>query len=148
MEASANNHWIAAGVDGSEAGDRGLRWAIEEAKLRGAAVRIVTAWHVPVIAITPHGASPPTGTTLEDEIRQAAEGVAEAAAKTVRQEADLPVEAKVIEGRAADVLIEHSRGADLLVLGARPKGSLSGLLTSSVTVQCALNAPAATAIIR
>jgi nucleotide-binding universal stress UspA family protein len=144
---STNDHWIAAGVDGSPDAERALQWAVGEAKLRDAAMRIVTAWHVPVIAYTPHGASPPAGASLEDRVREAAEGVAEAAAQRVREEADLPVETRVVEGKPADVLIEHSRGADLLVLGCRPKG-LSGLLTSSVTVQCAIHAPAPTAIIR
>jgi nucleotide-binding universal stress UspA family protein len=149
VHVSANDHhWIAAGVDGSPDAERALQWAVGEAKLRNAAVRILTAWQVPVIAYTPHGASPPAGTSLEDRIREAAEGVAEAAAQRVREEADLPVETRVVEGKPADVLIEQSRGADLLVLGSRPKGALSGLLTSSVTVQCAIQAPAPTAIVR
>lgn len=111
-------------------------------------MRIVTAWQVPVMAYTPHGASPPAGASLEGTIRKAAESVAEGAAQQVREEADLPVETRVIEGKPADVLIEESRGADLLVLGCRPKSALSGLLASSVTVQCAIHAPTPTAIIR
>jgi nucleotide-binding universal stress UspA family protein len=148
-EGTHNNHWIVAGVDGSDEADRGLQWAIDEAKLRHAAVRIVTAWHVPLAAITAHGASPPPGVSLEQEIRRTAEAVANTAAKKVREQTtELPVETRVIEGKAAEVLIEHSRGADLLVLGSRPASTLSGLLTNSVTVLCALHAPAPTALIR
>ena len=45
------NQWIVAAVDGSAAAERGLQWAIDEARLRGASVRVVTAWHVPVGAL-------------------------------------------------------------------------------------------------
>ncbi|MGZ4419578.1 MAG: universal stress protein [Gaiellaceae bacterium] len=149
MEAiTERNHWIVAAVDGSVAAERGLQWAIDEAKLRGASVRIVTAWHVPVAAYAAHGASPPPSISLRDEIRKAAEKVAAAAAKAVSAQGDLPAETRVVEGKPGDVLIDHSRGAELLVLGARPEGTLPGLLTNSVAVQCALHAPAPTVIVR
>jgi nucleotide-binding universal stress UspA family protein len=143
-----NNHWIVAGVDGSAEAERGLQWALEEARLRGAGVRVVTAWHVPLAAYTGHGASPPAGVSLEDEIRQTAETIAKTAAKKAGEEAGVAVETRVVEGRPAEVLMENCRGAELLVLGSRPESMLTGLLTSSVTVQCALHAPAPTAIIR
>jgi nucleotide-binding universal stress UspA family protein len=142
------NQWIVAAVDGSAAAERGLHWAIDEAKLRGASVRIVTAWHVPVAAYAAHGASPPPSTSLRDEIREAAETVAAAAAKAVSAQGDLPAETRVVEGKPGDVLIDNSRGAELLVLGARPEGTLPALLTNSVAVQCALHAPAPTVIVR
>jgi len=135
-------------VDRSEDADRGLQWAIDEAQLRRAALRTDTAWHVPLGAITAHGVSPPSGVSLEDEIRRTAGMIAGTAARKAREKTDLAIETRVIEGKAAEVLIEHSRGADLLVLGSRPESTLSGLLTSSVAVQCALHAPAPTAIIR
>jgi trehalose synthase len=137
---------IVVGVNGSDRSDRALRFSIDEAKLRGASIRIVTAWHVPLAVHTAHGGSaPPAGVSLEDALRATAADVAQSAAKTVSEETDLPVETSVVEGHAADVLIDSSRGADLLVLGAPGRGGLSAGLTS-VTVQCALHAPAPTAI--
>jgi trehalose synthase len=137
---------IVVGVNGSDRSDRALHFSIDEAKLRGASIRIVTAWHVPLAVHTAHGGSaPPAGVSLEDALRETAANVAQSAAKTVSEETDLPVETSVVEGHAADVLIDSSRGADLLVLGAPGRGGLSGGLTS-VTVQCALHAPAPTAI--
>jgi nucleotide-binding universal stress UspA family protein len=38
---------IVVGVDGFEASSTALRWAIHQAKLTGAVVEAVTAWHVP-----------------------------------------------------------------------------------------------------
>jgi trehalose synthase len=137
---------IVVGVNGSDRADRALHWSIDEAKLRGAAIRIVTAWHIPLAVHTARGTSaPPAGASLEEALREAAARVARLAAKTVSEETDLPVETTVVEGHAADVLIDSARGADLLVLGAPGHSGISGGLTS-VTVQCALHAPAPTAI--
>ena len=38
---------IVVGVDGFESSKAALRWAIRQAKLTGAVVEAVTAWHVP-----------------------------------------------------------------------------------------------------
>jgi nucleotide-binding universal stress UspA family protein len=38
---------IVAGVDGSASGQEALRFAVREARLRGAGLRVVTAWHMP-----------------------------------------------------------------------------------------------------
>jgi nucleotide-binding universal stress UspA family protein len=137
---------IVVGINGSDRADRALHWSIDEAKLRGAGIRIVTAWHLPLVVHTARGTSaPPAGASLEDALHESAVKVAQSAARTVSEETDIPVETAVVEGHAADVLIDSSRGADLLVLGAPGRGRLSGGLTS-VTVQCALHAPAPTTI--
>ena len=41
---------IVVGVDGSEAGVKALEFALEEARLRGAEVKVVSAWHIPPAA--------------------------------------------------------------------------------------------------
>ena len=40
---------IVVGVDDSEHAQRALTWATDEARLRGARLHLVTAWHVPTI---------------------------------------------------------------------------------------------------
>jgi nucleotide-binding universal stress UspA family protein len=50
------------------------------------------------------------------------------------------IERRVVEGRAAAVLIDESRGADLLVVGSRGHGGFAGLLLGSVSQQCAPHA--------
>jgi nucleotide-binding universal stress UspA family protein len=138
---------VVVGVDGSDQADRALTWSIEEALLRNAGIRIVTAWHVPLAAYAGHGASPAAGTTLEDTVRLAAEGIAGAAADRVRETAtELPVETRVIEGQPADVLIDTAIGADLLVLGAPSRHGVSGALTSPA-VQCVVHAACPTAVV-
>src|SRR3981189_2041870 len=114
-----NPHTVVGGVAGSDQADRALYWSIEEALLRGAGIRVVTAWHVPLAAYAGHGASPAAGTTLEDTVRIAAEGIADAAADKVRKTtAEVTVDTRVVQGQPADVLIDTATGADLLVLGA------------------------------
>jgi nucleotide-binding universal stress UspA family protein len=146
MEDTQDKHQIVVGTNGSDNSERALHWAIDEAKLRHANLRIVTAWRVP-LALPPRPATaPPASTSLEHEVRRAAEGIAASAAKEAREQADVPVETRVVEGDAAEVLIDAARDADLLVIGSRHR-SYTGLLTGSVSIQCALHSPAPTTIV-
>jgi nucleotide-binding universal stress UspA family protein len=64
---------------------------------------------------------------------------AEAAlAKTVAavQTPGVELEARVAEGNPADVLIDASRDADLVVVGSRGRGGVVGLLLGSVSQRC------------
>jgi nucleotide-binding universal stress UspA family protein len=140
-------HMVVVGVDGSDQANRALYWSIEEALLRGAGIRVVTAWHVPLAAYASHGASPGAGATLEDTVRIAAEGIADAAADRIREATpEVQVETRVVHGQPADVLIDTSVGADLLVVGAPSHHGVSGALTSPA-VQCAVHAPCPTAVV-
>jgi nucleotide-binding universal stress UspA family protein len=142
---AVNRPVIVVGVDGSDRADRALDWSIAEAELRGLALRIVTAWHVPLVVVAAHPSTPPAGVLLKDLVREAAEGIAQAAERKVRQ-ADLPVETQVIEGDAVDVLIGTSRGAALLALGASTHAGVAGALTS-VIASCVRHAPAPTVVV-
>jgi nucleotide-binding universal stress UspA family protein len=137
MEAGAARSVIAVGVDGSDHARRALGWAIDEAKLRRAAVRVVTAWHVPlVVQERGSGSAPPAMVSLEDLVREAAEGVGSAAADEVREAGVEPLEPVVREGHAADVLVDVSNDAELLVVGSRGHGGFSSFLAGSVSMQC------------
>ena len=46
----------------------------------------------------------------------------------------------VVEGHPAPVLVEASRGADLLALGSRGHGEVAGMLLGSVSENCAAHA--------
>jgi nucleotide-binding universal stress UspA family protein len=50
------------------------------------------------------------------------------------------VRTRAVEGHPADVLVEASRHADLLVVGSRGHGVLSGIVLGSVSQHCAVHA--------
>jgi nucleotide-binding universal stress UspA family protein len=53
----------------------------------------------------------------------------------------LDVESRVVEGTPPDALFDAATGADLLVVGTRGHGRLSGLLLGSVSQKLAHHAP-------
>ncbi|MDH6546995.1 universal stress protein [Streptomyces sp. SAI-041] len=110
---------IVVGVDGSEASRAALRWATEAARRLGAEVVAVHAWD-PAPALAPYA-------RVRDRAQQAAqreraaEVLAAAVRETVGPRVDPAVRAVLVEGPAARVLLQQSRGALLLALGlSRP----------------------------
>lgn len=121
---------IVVGVDGTDQSLGALRWAAREAKRRGAALHIVSAYTMPVYA----GSTFDVGYAAVDEqaLDRAVREVVRDAADHVR---DLRVETRctVETGDPSGVLVELSRTAQLLVLGSRARGGLLGRLLGSVS---------------
>jgi nucleotide-binding universal stress UspA family protein len=138
---------IVVGVDGSEHAERALNWAIEEAKLRGCRLNLVSAWHVPSSVYGGVGFAPSLDQSVEATFREVAEEVAKAAADRARA-AGVEAETTVQHGQAADVLIESAANAELLVVGSRGHGGFAGLLLGSVSAQCAHHALCPLVIVR
>lgn len=136
---------IVAGVDGSEGSKEALRWALAEAALRGATVRAVCAWSLPIAFGGPYMPPQPYEGA---ELRDRAQALLDAAVDEVAGE-DAPVAvARVVEqGSPADVLVRAAEDADLLVVGSRGHGGFAGLLLGSVSQQCAQHAPCAVVIV-
>jgi len=134
---------IVVGVDGSEESRRALRWAIDEAQLRGARVVALRAWVYPALAAG--GLIPATtdlvGQLATNERQELAATVAEFEAGGVE------IEQLVVEDAAARALVEAAAGADLLDVGSRGHGGFTGLLLGSVSQQCAHHAPCPVVII-
>jgi nucleotide-binding universal stress UspA family protein len=61
---------------------------------------------------------------------------------------DVPLVSRVERGHAAAVLVEASRGADLLVVGSRGRGAFAGMVLGSVSRHCAENADCPVLIVR
>lgn len=138
---------IVAGVDGSDSSLGALRWAIRQAGLTGAAVQAVAAWHYPV----PTGGYgwAPVGAEQSYDFKEIAEKtLADAISNTLDPGSNVRVHAQVVEGNAAQVLIDASAGADLLVVGSRGHGGFSEALLGSVSQHCVHHAPCPVVIIR
>ena len=140
---------IVVGVDGSEGAREALRFALEEAKLRGSTVRAVHVWRYL-----------PAGTGyfevgLRDldldvgELQRAAEASLESSVAAVAGEnPGVEIEQRVVEGPAAGALVDESQDADLLVVGSRGHGGFTGLLLGSVSQQVANHAACPVVIVR
>lgn len=136
---------IVVGVDGSEESKEALRWALEEARLRGADVLAVRAWHR--YAIAPAYAMPEDFEPGALE-RTTASLLSEVVSEVAGESPEVTIEEVVAEGPPASVLVEAAEGADLLVVGSRGHGGFVGLLLGSVSQQCAHHAPCPVLIFR
>lgn len=138
---------IVVGLDGSPESKEALRWAIAEAQLRGARLRVVHAWVIPAA----FGID--AAFVLADAIegfRQEGERVLDEALAEVAGESgpDVPVERQVVQGPASECLLRAAADADLLVVGSRGRGGFAGLLLGSVSQQCTHHAPCPVVIVR
>lgn len=128
---------ILVGIDASPNSLRALRWALDEAELRGAAVELVHAFPTAELVAVPAIVTLPD----TDELRKAAEEVLHEAISEVGGTRDVEVSLVTRAGGAASVLCEVAAGADLMVVGARGLGGFRGLLLGSVTHQVVAHSP-------
>jgi nucleotide-binding universal stress UspA family protein len=135
---------IVVGTDGSPSAQRAVDWALGEARLRGAEVRIVHAWMVPLIDAVPEPwviGVPPFGPGDEQRVHEKIEAAAlalldDAVSAAREREPGLSVAGELVEARPAHALLEAAREADMLVVGSRGGGGFAGLHLGSVSSQC------------
>lgn len=137
---------IVVGVDGSDSSVAALRWAVEEARLRDAALEVVHAWEYPgvadVAAIAAYTISPA-------ELERGAREVLDAAIAAVGpMPTGVVVTPVVVHGSVASALVDASKGAEMLVVGTRGRGGFAGLLLGSVSQQCVHHARCPVVVIR
>lgn len=129
--AMADADVVLVGVDGSEAGNHALDWAVDEAVRRGWGLHLVCAYTIPVTA----GIAGEITTPLvdDDTVRQVAEATCHEAAERVRRRPDAPtVTTEVAYGDAAGVLVDASARAGLAVIGKRGRGGFARRLLGGV----------------
>jgi nucleotide-binding universal stress UspA family protein len=138
---------IVAGVDGSSSSMSALRWAVRQAGLTGAAVDAVIAWSYPANA-GGYGWAP-TGMEGSFDFKENAEKtLADAISSTVDPGSAVKVRALVAEGLPAQMLLDASDGADLLVVGSRGHGGFTEALLGSVSQHCVHHAHCPVVVIR
>ena len=138
---------IVTGVDGSDSSLSALRWAIRQAGLTGAAVDAVAAWHFPAAAAS-YGYVP-VGTGEDYDFKEITEKIlADAISSAQAPDSDVRVRSNVIEGNAAQALIDASDGAELLVVGSRGHGGFTEALLGSVSQHCVHYAHCPVVVIR
>ena len=142
---------IVVGVDSSASAKAALRFALEEAHLRGARVRVVHAWQFR----PPYGRSVGVegvplvlGANLDGYSRAASAELDAIVAEAALGAGGFGIEKRVEQGDPATVLIDQSRDADLLVVGSRGHGGFASLLLGSVSQVCAQHAACPVVIVR
>lgn len=138
---------IVVGVDGSAASSAALRWALDEARLRGAQVEALHAFAYPEVSTTSQAMH-----LIETDFasfRAAGTEIVEKALSEAGMAAErVEVKRSVVEGPPAPALLEAAKEADLLVAGSRGHGGFAGLLLGSVSEQLAHHAPCPVVIVR
>jgi nucleotide-binding universal stress UspA family protein len=132
---------VLVGVDGSAGSRTALNWAAAEAADHGAELVVLDVEELPLL---PAVGSVPTG--------DAGLGTEESLLAVIREELgeDPPmlVRPRVRRGNPAEVLIDESVHADLLVVGTRGHGGFAGLVLGSVSQHVAAYARCPVAVIR
>jgi nucleotide-binding universal stress UspA family protein len=142
---SENVPAVVVGVDGSAGARDALRWALAEARLRKSPLRAVHAWMFGYIGGNVEG-YPYWGGSLGmytslgvdlGDLHRAAEDLLERALAEAGDETEgVEIERQVVQGPAAEVLVNAVAPDDLLVVGSRGHGGFADLLLGSVSQQC------------
>ncbi len=115
---------IVVGIDGSESSHGALAWAAQEATLRGARLYLLHSWQFPP--------SPdPAGGIPHIDMEGVAKQILADAVATLDEGS--AIETEIANDSAGRALVRASKGAELVVVGARGLGGFRGLLLGSVS---------------
>ncbi len=142
MSATSGQERIVVGIDGSPEASAALSWAINEARLRGLGLRVIHVFPalISIVGTAAHEYWPQVvkeQETMFDQVLAAAPSMD-----------DLDVERSLIHGSPAEVLVDASRGANLLVLGFRGRGGFRGMHLGSVSIHCVQQAHCPVVVVR
>ncbi len=137
---------VVAGVDGSKSALAAVRWAAREAVRLALPLRLVHAFGWPN---TRHIGDPGLGVDQRGVLlRVAHEQISVAVEAAAAATSGVEIEHEVVVGYPIRVLEVESRRAQLLVLGSRGLGGVSGLIVGSVAVALAAHAACPVVVVR
>ena len=145
-----SNGVVVVGIDGSPGSRVAAEYALEDAARRGARLHAVAAAPQPDIWAVRYGIDgPPPPVEIINRVRAGAEQQIEellAAHPDLAARVEVDVQART--GVAGEVLTEAARGADLLVIGHRGRGTIASAVLGSVGLYCVLHAPCPVTVVR
>jgi nucleotide-binding universal stress UspA family protein len=136
---------VVVGVDGSDPSIAALHWAGQYGAATGATVQALQIWHYPTAAGLPPGITPESVT---DEVTANQRKELGEAIDKAHLDPAAHVEARLAYGHPAQVLIDESQNASLLVLGYKGHGGFTGMLTGSVSLQVVHHAACPVVVVR
>jgi nucleotide-binding universal stress UspA family protein len=137
---------VVVGIDGSEPALRAVRWAAAEAARRKVPLRVVTAFDW--IRNNPIGEIQLGASYRDIMLDQARRNLADAAAFAARAAEGIEVEQQLVVGFPMAVLTAESDLAQLVVIGDRGLGGVTGLLLGSVAAGLGAHAKAPLIVVR
>ncbi|MFC3501966.1 universal stress protein [Micromonospora krabiensis] len=137
---------VVVGVDGSDLSAEAVGFAFEEAARRSAPLVAVHAWLYPA-PLAP-GDLVPLVYDLAELDAEEHRVLAESLAGWAQRYPEVPVRRRLVRGSPAQALVEESRTAQLVVVGAHGRGALGGLLLGSVSHTVLHHAHSPLAVVR
>ena len=119
---------VVVGVDGGPDSIQALRWAAGYAETTGSPLIALAVYGIPVV----YGPYAMAGWEDTTELEKATRArLAETVEQTVGDQAS--VELRVHQGHPAEILVQMSDEASLVVVGSRGRGGFAGMLLGSVS---------------
>ena len=136
---------IVVGVDGSDASERALMWAADEARYRHAKLRVVHAWFE--VFVDGYFTAP---MPLERSavLVAAREVLDKAVASIPSGSPEIAVEGVLVHGEPGVVLLHEAETADMVVVGSRGRGGFAELVMGSVSHRVVHHAHCPVVVIR
>jgi nucleotide-binding universal stress UspA family protein len=131
---------IVVGVDGSQASERALQWAGNEADLHNVSLLVVHGWLYPYLPVDTASSQARDLTNID------AACLLERAVESAREQFAIEIREELVEAGPATALLETARDGDLLVVGSRGRGALAANLFGS-TVNSVLDRSAVPVVV-
>jgi nucleotide-binding universal stress UspA family protein len=137
---------VVVGYDGSDGSERALQWAVDEARLRGIPLQILSVWEEPMVDMG-FGGGPIVDPSLAEVMKEQGDRTA-AAGLALVADAGVEASAQAVVGPAAAALIDASETADLIVTGSHSKRGVAEILLGSTSSQVATHSTCPTIVVR
>jgi len=138
---------ILVGVDGSPSSRTALTWAAAEAVDHQADLVVLNVWERELL-LPPLGSGSVPQSDMPDAGELAAENLIKVIKEVLGENPPVLVQPRIKPGNPAEVLIDESADAALLVVGTRGRGGFAGLVLGSVSQHVAAYAKCPVAVVR
>lgn len=138
---------VVVGVDGSDQSLEALAYASAEAARWGGSLRVVAAFESTGMFGDRYGLPiPVSDQTIADRLTEDTTALVKKALESLAEPP--PTQVVVEVGRASAVLVAESERADLLVVGHRGHGGVTGAVLGSVALHCVSHARCPVTVVR